>query len=326
MPDILDTVLLLALPASGKSEIRRYLSLVPPARREQEFGIGDTVQLDDFPYVHLMRSVDDVLEERGHPRIFFGATDKPFDNAADWGTLTHLINEDYDDLLQRRSVAPGSAAIHVMDRIDRAARRAGIEPRLAQLEEPLRRLVADRIEGLADGLLRDKFDAYPDRLDDKTIIVEFARGGPQGSKLPLPEPYGYRHSLSLLSRDILQRASILYVWVTPEESRRKNEARTDPDDPGSVLHHGVPLPVMLNDYGCDDMEWLEEHSDQPGTVKVESHGRSFHLPLARFDNRVDRTSFVREKRESWPADSVDALHSGLQRAFDTLRSGAAPMR
>jgi hypothetical protein len=326
MSAIIDTVLLLALPASGKSEIRRYLSLVPPHRRQEEFGVGDTVQLDDFPYVHLMRSIDDALEDLGKSRMFFSAGDKPFENPADWGTLVQLVNEDYSDLLERRAEESGPAARRLMDRLDRAAERVGIAPRLAALEEPLRGKLAERIEGLADGLLRDKFDAYPDRLDDKTIVVEFARGGPQGSTLPLPEPYGYGHSLSLLSKEILERASILYVWVTPEESRRKNDARADPDDPGSILHHGVPLSVMLNDYGCDDMEWLEEHSDQPGTVSVEAHGQRFHLPLARFDNREDKTSFVRENRESWPEEAVDALHAELRKAFGTLLSRNAPVR
>lgn len=318
MLSLIDTILLLALPASGKSEVRRYLSLLPPQRRRNEFGVGEMVQLDDFPYVHLMRSIDDELEGFGRRRMFFAAADRSFDDARDWGTLIELLNEDYADLVERRMFEPDSAAIHMMERLDKAAERVGIPARLGVLDEKSRRALAGRIEGLAKGMLADKFDAYPDRLDDKTIVLEFARGGPQGSSLPLTEPYGYAYSLSLLSRDILERSGILYIWVTPEESRRKNEARTDPDDPGSILHHGVPLSVMLNDYGCDDMEWLAEHGEQPGTVTVEAHGSRFNLPLARFDNRVDKTSFVREKPESWPEDAVEALDGELRRAFRSL--------
>lgn len=326
MPAIIDTILLLALPASGKSEIRRYLSRLSPDRRRDEFHIGDTVQLDDFPYVHLMRSIDDELVKLGERRLFFSAADKPFVDPADWGTLIHLVNEDYADLVRRRPEPPGSAAIHLMDRIDRAAERVGIAPRLASLAEPRRRALADQLEGLSQGLLRDKFDAHPDRLDDKTIVVEFARGGPQGASLPLPAPYGYRHSLSLLSREILERASIVYVWVTPEESRRRNEARADPDDPGSILHHGVPLEVMLQDYGCDDMQWLEEQSDQKSAVPIDAHGRRFQLPLSRFDNRVDKTSFVRQEPGRWPREAVETLHGDLAQVFAALLAGNAPMR
>ncbi len=326
MLPLIDTILLLALPASGKSEVRRYLSLLPPERRRNEFGVGEMVQLDDFPYVHLMRSLDDELEALGSRRMFFEAADRSFADPRDWGTLIQLLNEDYEDLVHRHVFEPDSAAIHLMDRLDSAGERVGIATRLAQLDDRLRRDVSQRIEGLARGLLADKFDAYPDRLDDKTIVLEFARGGPQGSTFPLPEPYGYQYSLSLLSRNILERSGILYIWVTPEESRRKNEARADPDDPGSILHHGVPLSVMLNDYGCDDMEWLEEHSDQPAAVTIEAHAKRFNLPLARFDNRVDKTSFVRQEPGSWPRDAVEALHGELRKAFGNLLSGHAPAR
>jgi hypothetical protein len=151
--------------------------------------------------------------------------------------------------------------------------------------------------------------------------MECARGGRQGSSMPLPAPYGYLYSLAQLSEPILERASILYVWVTPEESRRKNTERADPNDPGSILHHGVPMPVMLGDYGCDDMEWLIGQSDHPDTVRIEAHGKTFHLPVARFDNRKDKTTFVRGEQAQWRKDDVQALHGGLSEAFARLAKG-----
>ena len=120
-------------------------------------------------------------------------------------------------------------------------------------------------------------------------MIEFARGGRHDAGLPLPAPFGYRYSLACLSPEILRRSVVLYVWVTPEESRRKNRSRADPDDPGSILHHGVPEEVMLNEYGCDDMDWLEQNGPQPGTIAVEAHGQTFALPVGRFDNREDKT-------------------------------------
>ena len=83
------------------------------------------------------------------------------------------------------------------------------------------------------------------------------------------------------------------------------------------------MAVMLGDYGCDDMDWLIQHSDRPDTVQLESHGRTYHLPVARFDNRRDKTTFVRAERSRWKAEDVAALHSGLGGALERLAQLAA---
>ena len=54
-------VLLQALPASGKSEVRNFMAHVEPERLRDEFHIGANLQLDDFPYVHMMRRIDNEL-------------------------------------------------------------------------------------------------------------------------------------------------------------------------------------------------------------------------------------------------------------------------
>ena len=318
MNKVLDTVLLLALPASGKSEVRRYLELMSTDSRRQDFHMGPSVQLDDFPYVHMMRRIDDELVALGHERVFFHSPDRPFRDPLDWGTLIELVNEDHEDLLQKKSLNPKSAAWDLLDRIDRASVKVGAPARLGALEKVRRGKLADRLEAEARKLLTDKQESYPDTLAGKTLVIEFARGGPQAAGLPLPEPFGYRYSLSRLSPKLLEHAAILYIWVTPEESRRKNQARSNPRDPGSILHHGVPSEVMLNDYGQDDMEWLLKHSQRPGAVAVQAHGKTYHLPLARFDNRADKTSFLRENQSSWKPAAVKAVHEGLREALDHL--------
>lgn len=318
MAKVLDTVLLLALPASGKSEVRRYLAHLDPKVAAEDFHMGESVQLDDFPYVHLMRTIDDVLVARGAARQYFAAPDRSFFDGRDWGTLIVLLNQDYDDLVSRRMYDPPSAAELLFERLDAASEVVGLPRRMAALDDALRREVAGALEDEARAQLQEKMGGYPDTLEGKTLVVEFARGGPDGASMPLDAPHGYRYSLSLLSEALLERAKILYIWVTPEESRRKNEARTDPDDPGSILHHGVPLSVMLGEYGCDDMTWLEENSDRPGTVAIDKGGKTFHLPIARFDNRTDRTTFVREAPDQWDPKDVAALHDGLKAALDVL--------
>jgi hypothetical protein len=318
MKGTLECILLLALPASGKSEVRRYIAGLAPEVCREELHMGPTVQLDDFPYVHMMRRIDDELASTGRPRLFFQSPEKPFGDPRDWGTLIHLLNEDYSDLLARMVRKPESAALLLLERIEEARRKTGAPARLAALDDAVRSSLARKIEDEAAGLLLDKQEGYPDSLEDKTLVFEFARGGPHGSSMPLPEPFGYRHSLSLLDPRILEKAAILYIWVTPEQSRRKNEARTDPNDPGSILHHGVPIDVMMNDYGCDDMDWLEKTSSKPGTVPVEAQGKTWHLPVARFDNRIDKTTFIRSDPGTWKKEDVDGVHGELKRALDLL--------
>ena len=318
MSRILKTVLLLALPASGKSEVRRYLAELSPAESADDFHLGPTVQLDDFPYVHLMRRIDDELVRLGRGRIFFHGGDRPFRSPLDWGTLIQLVNEDYADLVAKTVRAPRSAAALLFERIDAASLRVGAPARLAALESSVGHALADALEAEARALLSDQQAAYPATLEGYTVVIEFARGGPDGSTLPLPTPLGYGYSLAQLSPAILDGAAILYVWVTPEESRRKNQARTDPNDPGSILHHGVPLEVMLGDYGLDDMGWLEEHGERPGAITVAAHGTTYHLPIARFDNRVDKTSFLRSDRGAWRPEEVAAVRDGLRGALAKL--------
>jgi hypothetical protein len=318
MPQLIDVLLLLALPASGKSEVRRYLAHLTPEQCRDQFHIGPTAQLDDYPYVHLMRRVSQELRKRGLDGVFFTSDEQPMQQPLDWGTLIELLNEDFDDLTHRRRPAPASAAEWLFARFDAARAKVGAPPAFSTLPAEARAALMRALEGECAELLRDKNAGIPESLDGVTVVIEFARGGPDGATPPLPKPLGYRYSLAQLSDEILARASILYVWVTPEESRRKNTERTDPNDPGSILHHGVPMAVMLGDYGVDDMSWLIEHADHPDTVKVETCGRTFHLPVARFDNRTDKTTFVRNDRAQWKPEQIAAIDAGLRGALEQL--------
>ncbi len=323
MSDTFDIVLLLALPASGKSEVRRFLANVEPERLKKEFHIGANLQLDDFPYVHMMRRADDELVKLGKARLFFKSGDRPFIDTKDWGTLIHLLNEDYHDLMAKNVVKTASAADLLLKRIDKAGERAKIAPRLAKLDAATWKTVAAALEPEAKAMLDEKHAAYPDSFEGKTIVIEAARGGPDKSSYPLQDPLGYQYSLRELDPEILKRAVILYVWVTPEESRRKNTARTNPNDPGSILHHGVPMEVMMNDYGCDDMDYLEKNSEVPGTITIAAQGKKFHLPIGRFDNRVDKTSFLRVEKKDWDPKMVADVTNGIKGATDKLFSMSA---
>ena len=313
---VFKVVLLQALPASGKSEVRNFMAHVEPERLRDEFHIGENLQLDDFPYVHMMRRIDNELEAMGEARVFYPG-EAPFIDGRDWGTLCALLNEDYHDLMNRVKVCPDSAAQYLFDRIDRAAQTAGIAPRLGLLREDVRAGVAEKLEAEARAMLDEKQAAYPESFEDKTVIIECARGGPDGASMPLTDTFGYQYSLPFFSPEILENAAILYIWVTPEESRRKNNDRADPNDPGSNLHHGVPMAVMLGDYGCDDMEYLRANS-KADCVSFDAHDRHWDVPIGVFDNRVDKTSFLRAEPEAWDKDKVADVTAGIRAATDAM--------
>ena len=319
---VIDILLLLALPASGKSELRRYMEELDPTASRDDLHIGPTVQLDDYPYVHMMRRIGEKVREAGDAPVFFASVDGPFLDPGDWATLIHLVNFDYAELTDPPDeLVTGTAAEWLFSRMDRARALAGLPPAIADLHPMTRKRLLSGLENEARTVFDDKLAAIPADLDDTTVVIEFARGGPEGSSLPLPTPYGYQHALSLLSKEILQRASILYVWVEPEDSRRKNRERALPgrDGDASILHHGVPEEVMRKEYGTDDLMWLLAQGGG-SFVFVEKGEERFGIPTGVFDNRADLTSFLRADPGDWSQVEIRQLHRELVNAIAGLRT------
>ena len=314
---VFDIVLLIALPASGKSEVRNFLANVEPERLADEFHIGQNLQLDDFPYVFMMRRIDDELEAMGESRIFYPG-ETPFYDGRDWGTLINLLNEDFHDMRNHNVITPKSAAQLLFDRIDTAALQAGISPRLGLLDSTVRAKLAEKLEAEAAKMLAEKHAGYPDTMDGKTLIIECARGGPVGASMPLTRTCGYQYTIPVFCPEILEKASVLYIWVTPEESRRKNADRADPNDPGSNLHHSTPMAVMLEDYGCDDLRYMVSQSQKQNTLCIEAHGKSWELPVGIFDNREDKTSFLRGEKETWGELQLEEFSAAIKQATDSM--------
>jgi hypothetical protein len=316
MAEIFDTLLLLALPASGKSEVRNFLTNHDP----EGFHMGPTIQIDDYPYVHIQLVIDEALKEMGEPRIYHYDDDGdgrngPFIDAYDWPALIQLLNEDYHEILTGKAENPKYAAIRLFERLDAAEVLVGGEAKIAALSPAVRAKLEEKLEAEARELFDDKIKNVLKSREGKTIVIEFSRGGPDGENPEnLKKYYGYQGSLPTLSDELLQRAAILYIWVTPEESRRKNRDRARPGEDKSILFHGTPESVMRQDYGMDDMVYLMDKSDRENTLHIEAHGKTYYVPVSCFDNRRDLTTFARADAKDWKKEDVDALDNGIREA------------
>ncbi len=310
------TVLLLGLPASGKSEIREFIN----NNNQQHITtlhFGENLQLDDFPYVHFFSRIDEELVKFGQKRVFYSEQD-PFIDDRDWGTLVNLLNDDYRLLKEKKKIITDTSVTYLFDRIQKASEKVGIKRDLFDYpSDVFNNLVCNLTED-ANKIISSNNAQCDLDLEDKTLVIEMARGGEDGASMPLTGAKGYQYSLAWLDEEILKDATILYVWVTPEESRRKNADRCDPNDPGSNLHHGVSIRVMLNDYGCDDMIYLRDNSDKKDTVKVSKDGNDYYLPIGVFDNRDDKTTFLRADHTTWKQENIDRIANGLKSATDTM--------
>ncbi|MFH1653643.1 MAG: hypothetical protein ABIE74_06270 [Pseudomonadota bacterium] len=78
--------------------------------------------------------------------------------------------------------------------------------------------------------------------DEHTLLIEFARGGEKP----------YLPAMNRFDSEVLKSSVILYVDVSAEESRRRNEARYQEKLKHSVLSHKCPDEDMERFYQSDD--------------------------------------------------------------------------
>lgn len=128
--------------------------------------------------------------------------------------------------------------------------------------------------------------------DKSTTIIEFSRGRVHG---------GYRSALSHLSMQILEKAAILYVDVSWEESLRKNRQRFNPDKPDSILEHSLSDEKMERLY--KETDWSEISKGDPHYLSV----AGIQVPYVVFDNSDDVTT-----------QRGDALGIRLEQSLKTL--------
>ena len=231
---VLPILMFCALPASGNSESRRFFKSLTPEEMSQ-FHLGDSsTQVDDYPYVDALEKIDAFCNETLGKTIFKDPKTRLFFTGYEWGTLTYLINEDYLDIKKLDKKIPkeyeADPVKWLFKRYDDASEKTGKIPRrFEELEKNTEKGKFEEFKkkcfNVCNTLLHDKYDNIPESLDGKTIIFEFSRGGAKGSTFPLQPPRGYEYTLSLFDDEILNNANILYIWVTPEQSFKKNRQR-----------------------------------------------------------------------------------------------------
>ena len=332
---VLPILMFCALPASGKSESRRFFKSLTPQEMTQ-FHLGDSsTQVDDYPYVDALEKIDVFCKETLDTTIFKDPNTRLFLNGYEWGVLTYLINEDYLDIKKLDNKIPEEyekdPVKWLFDRYDAASEKTGKVPRrFEELEKKSDKAkfaeFKKKCYELCKTLLHDKYDNIPKSLEGKTIIFEFSRGGEKGSTFPLAAPYGYQYTLSLFDDEILNNANILYIWVTPEQSFNKNKQRALEGLQGKSqtvstqlsLNHGVPDTVMNHEYGVDDFEYLISQSKNGKYLPIMKNGKEFKVKAGRLDNRTDLTSDFRKPQKDWTKEQIDNMTKAMIKAFDAL--------
>lgn len=126
-----------------------------------------------------------------------------------------------------------------------------------------------------------------------TTLIEFSRGSEHG---------GYASAFRHLSREILDKACVLYIDVPYEESLRKNRRRFNPNRPDSILEHGLPDSKLERLY--KEVDWESFRGSDPERIFFSGH----QIPYAVFDNFPEKT------------DRPDILSAHLEAVLDRLWS------
>jgi hypothetical protein len=135
---------------------------------------------------------------------------------------------------------------------------------------------------LWDLLIRRICLEYDKRLRDNpnhhrqlTTIIEFARGREHG---------GFARAFEHLSQKVIQRAAILYLNVSFEESLRKNRRRFNPYRPDSILEHGLPDEKLERLY--KESDWEQISAADPEFIAIQGQ----RAPYVVFENEDDVTT------------------------------------
>ncbi len=163
MPSHFDTLLLLARPAAGKSEIIHYLKSIPLAERLGRFHVGQIYQIDDFPMIWAWFEEDDILSRLGHPRLHSDEQGFFLDNTY-WDVLIERIGLEYAKL--RRDLDPSGQATMLVE-FARGREHGGFQRAFAHLSPELlsRAAILYINVSYAESLRKNRQRSNPERPD-----------------------------------------------------------------------------------------------------------------------------------------------------------------
>lgn len=131
-----------------------------------------------------------------------------------------------------------------------------------------------------------------DEHEAQTCVIEFSRGTSIG---------GYQTAYQHLSEQILEKAACLYIQVSYEESKRKNQRRENVDRLDSILEHSLVEDKMDSLYRDDD--WLSFSAGDSDFLLV----KGFKVPYTIMENEDDVTTQGGDALASRLKDSLDHL-------------------
>jgi len=99
MKEFFDTLIFIARPAAGKSEIINYLTKTPLQKRLNMFHIANIKVFDDFPMLWAWFEEDEILENLGYSRLHTDQ-DGYFLYPYLWDVLIERINLEYSKYLR----------------------------------------------------------------------------------------------------------------------------------------------------------------------------------------------------------------------------------
>ena len=143
--------------------------------------------------------------------------------------------------------------------------------------------------------LRDTVDLH----ESTTIIIEFSRGAEHG---------GYEEAFKHMSADVLDRAAVLYIDVSYEESLRKNRKRYNPDRPDSILEHGLSDEKLERLYKATD--WKKLSGSDPDFLAIQEK----RIPFSVMTNEDDMT----RKRGEQLGNRLEKALAVLWKSYSSL--------
>jgi hypothetical protein len=138
----------------------------------------------------------------------------------------------------------------------------------------------------------------PQNNHHMTTIIEFSRGSQHG---------GYALAFEHLSDEILEKAGVVYIQVSYEESLRKNRQRKNPERPDSTLEHSLEDDKMRYYYRHDD--WTEFSEGNGEYLEV----RGIQVPYMVFENEDDVTTNGGKALEKRLEETLGRLQELMER-------------